>query len=166
MINMGKPVMSTAWIKSVMITGLFVGTTDILAAFISQYIKTGSFAEKMFLFIAGGALGLEQSMSGGFWTELLGLFFHYFIALFFTALFFFFYPKWKSTSTNIYLTGILYGVFVNLAVRYIILPFTPLPSQPFILSIAFIDWMVLGLVLGIPIVYFADKFYDAQSKHE
>ncbi|MCB0649329.1 MAG: hypothetical protein KDC49_21815 [Saprospiraceae bacterium] len=159
---MGKQVMGKAWIESVIITGLFVGTTDILLAFLSQYIKTGNFAEKMFLYIAGGATGLEQSMTGGFWTELLGLFFHYFIALSFTALFFYLYPKWKILSYNIYLTGILYAVFVNLVMRYIILPFTPLPSQPFILSRAFIDWITLGIVLGIPIVYFAGKFYSAR----
>ncbi|MFZ1787657.1 MAG: hypothetical protein WAT92_05075 [Saprospiraceae bacterium] len=139
--------------------GLLVGTLDLLAAMMSQYIKTGVFAEKMLLYIAGGLLGLEKSMAGGYGVELLGLFFHYFIAMSFTVLFFLLYPKWKVLSINVYFIGALYGAFVSLFMRLCVLPLTQLPSQTFILSRAFIDWMILGLALGIPISFFASQFY-------
>ena len=47
--------------KTVLLTGLFVGTTDILSAFINVYIFTGKFHEKMFTNIAAGALGYPGS---------------------------------------------------------------------------------------------------------
>src|SRR5690348_15551459 len=96
-----------SFLKTVLLTGLFVGTTDLMAAYVSQYIKTGKFADKMLYYIAGGALGLETSMKGGFWIGALGLLFHYFIAFSFTLLFFLVFPKVRILSYNKYLVGFL-----------------------------------------------------------
>ena len=151
--------------KTVILTGLFVGTTDILMAFISTTVKSGKFPEKMFHYLAGGALGLEKSMAGGPGVEFLGLFFHYFIAMSFTIFFFVIFPRLKFLWFNKYLVGILYAVFVNLTMRFIILPLTALPknANPFLLSRAYIDWILLGVVLGIPIVYNAYKYYKVEE---
>ena len=46
--------------KAIVLTGLLVGTTDIVAAIISEYIKKGVFPEKMFNYLGGGILGLER----------------------------------------------------------------------------------------------------------
>ena len=54
--------------KTVLLTWLLVGTTDITAAYVHQFVITGKFAGKMLQYIAGGALGLENSMKGGFWV--------------------------------------------------------------------------------------------------
>ena len=43
--------------KTVILTGLLVGTLDLTAAYISQWIKTGSYSAGMLKYIAGGALG-------------------------------------------------------------------------------------------------------------
>lgn len=145
--------------KAVLLTGLFAGTTDILYAFISTYMRQGVFAEKMFLYIAGGALGLEKSMSGGQAIAFLGLFFHYFIALSFTLFFFMLLPRLKFLWFDKYLVGMLYGIFVNMSMKLIIFLFTPLPKQPFILSRVFVDWIVFGIVFGIPVVYSTYRFY-------
>jgi hypothetical protein len=149
--------------KTALLTGLFVGTTDILMAFTNSYIKSGNFAEKMFHYIAGGALGLEKSMQGGSDVAFLGLFFHYFVATAYTFFFFWVFPKLKFLSYNKYLVGILYAVFVNLTMRLIILLFTPLPDGKFILEREFIGWILLGIVLGIPIVYNTYKFYGVKK---
>ncbi len=156
--------MSKFW-KTVVLTGLFVGTTDIVMAFISQYVKTGKFAEKMFNYIAGGALGLETSMAGGPGVEFLGLLFHYFIAMSYTVLFFMILPKIKILQFNKYLVGVLYAAFVNLTMRYIVLSLTPIPGSPFVLSKSFIDWILLGMVLGIPIAFRAYKYYKIEGNH-
>ena len=90
------------FLKAVLLTGLFVGTTDLTSAYVSQWIKTGKYAEKMLNYIAGGALGLETSIPGGNGAALLGLFFHYFISLSFTLLFFLLLPRvkfWRSINT-------------------------------------------------------------------
>jgi hypothetical protein len=149
--------------KMVLLTGLFVGTTDLVAAYVSQWIKTGKFADKMLNYIAGGGIGLENSMNGGNWVQLMGLFFHYFIAFSFTLFFFLIFPRLKFLWYNKYLVGMLYGPFVGLTMGQLILKLTPLPSGPFSLSNSIVGWLILGVVLGIPIAYNAYKYYGADS---
>jgi hypothetical protein len=149
--------------KAVLLTGLFVGTTDLLAAYITQWIKTGKFADRMLHYIAGGALGLETSMKGGNWVALLGLFFHYFIAFAFTLLFFLVFPRLKFLWFDKHLVGMLYAVFVALMMGEVILPITPLPTGSFSLEHSVVGWITLGVVLGIPIAYNAYKFYGVDA---
>ena len=155
--------MKKGFFKMVLLTGLFVGTTDLVAAYVSQLIKTGKFADKMLNYIAGGGIGLEASMNGGNWVQLLGLFFHYFIAFAFTLFFFLIFPKLKFLWYNKYLVGMLYGVFIALTMSRLILRLTPLPYNPFSLSNAIVGFLTLGVVLGIPIVYNAYKYYGIDS---
>lgn len=146
--------------KAIIVTGLFVATTDILAAIISQYIKTGVFPDKMFNYIGGGLIGLERSMNGGNWAALLGLFNHYAICMVFTLFFFLIFPRLKFLHFNRYVIGMLYGVFVSSTMRFIVLPLTPLPAPgKFVLIDAFMGWITLGTVLGIPIAFNAYRYY-------
>src|SRR4029079_3070760 len=150
--------------KTVILTGLLVGTLDLTAAYISQWIKTGSYASGMLKYIAGGALGLETSMKGGNGVAFLGLFFHYFIAMSFTILFFLVFPRLKFLRYDKYLVGVLYAVFVALVVNQLILPLTPLPTKPLDISMAVQAWFVLSIALGIPIAVRAYKFYEVDRK--
>ena len=150
--------------KTVLLTGLFVGSTDLLYAYTSQFIKTGNFAAKMLQYIAGGALGLETSLQGGNGVAFLGLFFHYFIAMAFTFFFFWIFPKLKFLAFNKYLVGMLYGVFVNLTMKFLILPLSFLPKTEFNLGVSLIDWYIFGLVFGVPIAFNAYKFYKIESE--
>ena len=152
--------------KTVLLTGLFVGTTDLVAAYVTQWIKTGKFADRMLHYIAGGALGLETSMKGGNGVAFLGLFFHYFIAFSFTLFFFLIFPRLKFLWFNKYLIGMLYGVFVAVMMGQVILPITPLPTSPFSLSNSIIGWITLGVVLGIPISYNAYRYYGLNLSRE
>src|SRR5262245_19286798 len=99
----------TKYTKTVLLTGLFVGAADLFAAYISQWIKTGKYADKMLNYIGGGILGFENSMAAGNWGALLGLVCHFFIAMAATVFFFWIFPKWKFLSFNKYLIGMLYG---------------------------------------------------------
>lgn len=150
--------------KTVLLTGLFVGTTDIVSAFITVWVKTGKFFPLLFNYIAGGALGLKTSMEGGNWAAFLGLLFHYFISFAFTLFFFWIFNWMKFLSFNKYLVGMLYAVFVNLMMEQVVVRLTPLPAKPFILANSFISWVVLGVTFGIPIVYNAYKFYGVEAK--
>jgi hypothetical protein len=145
--------------KTGLLTGLFVGTTDLIFAYISVFIQNGKFPEGMLNYIAGGVLGLSVSMKGGNPAALLGLLIHYVIALLFTFFFFWVFPKWKGLSLNKYLVGMLYAVIVHLTMTFLILPLTPLGSGTFVLSRALIDWYSFGVVFGIPIVYQTYKYY-------
>jgi len=128
------------------------------------FIRSGKFPEKMFHYIAGGALGLGTSMQGGNAVAFLGLFFHYFIALSYTLFFFGIFPRIKILSYNKYLVGMLYAVFVNVSMGQVILRLTPLPPVSFTLASAYIDWVILGVLFGIPIAYNAYKYYGVGTK--
>ncbi len=148
--------------KTVLLTWLFAGTTDIISAFITVYIHSGKFPAKMFHYIAGGALGLKTAIAGGNAVAFLGLFFHYFIAFAFTLLFFLLLPRVKFLSFNKYLIGMLYAVFVNQVMEQLILRLTPLPSGTFDLANEYIGWISFGIVFGIPIAWNAYKYYGVE----
>jgi len=139
--------------KTVLLTGLLVGTTDIIAAYISTWIRSGTFPSKLLHYIAGGLLGLETSMAGGVAIALLGLGIHYFIAMTWTVLYFMAAPRLRLTSINPYIVGFFYAVFVASMMNYVVLPLTALPqSTPsFNLVPSLIGWTTLSVVLGIPI---------------
>jgi len=146
--------------KTVLLTGLFVGTTDILSAFIMISVLRGHFPVEMFHYIAGGAVGVPKGLSGGIWTNLLGLFFHYLIAMTATLVFFLALPRVSLLRFNKYLTGMLYAVAVNLFMSFVVLPLSALPSGgSFEFARTFIDWIILGCCLGIPIAFNAYRYY-------
>jgi hypothetical protein len=148
--------------KTVLLTGLFVGTTDILSAFVTLFIQSGKFPSLMFNYIAGGALGIKTAIKGGTPAAFLGLFFHYFIAYAFTLFFFWIFPKLKFLSFNKYLVGMLYAVFVNQVMEQLILRLTPFPASAFSLSNEYIGWIVFGVLFGIPIAWNAYKYYGVE----
>jgi hypothetical protein len=116
----------------------------------------------MLHYIAGGALGLETSMAGGWGIVLLGLFTHYFIAYSWTLFFFVVFPYVRFLSFNKYLAGLLYGFFVGAMMTFVVLPLTRLPDSPFNLQRALLGWTILGVALGIPIAIRAYKFYNVR----
>ena len=156
--------MKQSFIKTVIITGLIVGTFDITAAHLHQLIKTGIFPTKLLQYIAGGALGLETAMQGDVGVQLLGLLFHYFIAFSFTLLFFLLYPALNLQSYNKYLVGILYGPLIGAFMAFIVLPLTKLPQNPFVFQKAIVGWLILSVAIGIPVAISASKYYQNQHK--
>jgi hypothetical protein len=146
--------------KTVLLTGLFVGVTDIIAAHVSVWIQSGSFPMKVLQYIAGGALGLETSMKGGVGTGI------------------------ARTAVSLFYSDVLDIVFLchtaeaeipalqqihrwislwNICRRcddFLILPLSALPDSPFVFSRAIVGWSILGIVLGIPIAISAYRFYN------
>jgi len=150
---------STRFFKTVLLTGLFAGLMDLISAYVTRWAVTGKYAAKMLNYIASGALGLETGLAGGNDVQLLGLFFHFFIACSFTLFFFWIFPRVPFLAFNKYLVGMLYAIFVNLVMGQIILRLSRLPVKPFSVSDSIIDWIVFGIVFGIPIVYSTYKYY-------
>jgi hypothetical protein len=153
--------------KTVLLTGLFAGTMDFVNAYVRFTIPTGKVPDRMLNNIGGGALGPTTSMQSGSWGALLGLFFHYFIAYSFTLFFFWIFPRLKFLAFNKYLVGMLYAVFVTLVMGQLILPLSRLPvkwgSFTFNTTTA-IDWIVFGVMFGIPIAYNAYKYYGVRAE--
>jgi hypothetical protein len=150
---------STGFFKTVLLTGLFAGLLDLISAYVTHWAQTGKYAAKMLNYIAAGALGLETALGAGNGVQLLGLFFHFFIACSFTVFFFLIFPYVRFLAFNKYLVGMLYAVFVNLVMGQLILRLSRLPVGPFSVSDSIIGWIVFGVVFGIPIVYSTYKYY-------
>jgi len=152
------------FVKTILLTGLLVGTTDIIAAYISTWIRSGVFPNRLLHYIAGGLLGLESAMAGGVATALLGLCIHYFIAMAWTVFYFLVAPRVRLTYFNPYVVGFFYAVFVASMMNYVVLPLTALPkSTPsFQLVPSLIGWTTLSIVLGMPIAVSAYRLYRRQ----
>jgi hypothetical protein len=137
--------------KRILITGLIAGTLDILAAYTNIFIQTGRVSKKMFPYIAGGALGLKNSMNGGVPVILLGIFFHYLIAFSFTLFFFYLYRKNKVFGLNKFVAAFLYGYFIWAVMNLIVLPLSALPPATITVGKVLLDGSILGLMIGLPV---------------
>ena len=146
-----KP-MLTAW--------LVAGTLDMLGAIIVYtVILQKTTADKIVRGIASGVFK-KQATTGG--TEMLfyGVLFHYFIAFCFTLFYFLIFPYIPFFRKQKIIGGLLYGAFVwavmNLIVLNIVFPGRPTPT----LSSALIGAAILMVMIGLPLVYFANKYYN------
>ncbi len=138
---------------------LIAGTLDILSAFIYVYIKNGVFVPLNILkFVASGLFG-QAALNGGNGMAIAGLIIHYCIALTFTVIFFWLYPKIKIAQKSKILTGIIYGLFVWIVMNLLMLPLTRIPHRPFNITNAIINIGILMLCIGQPISFVANSFY-------
>jgi hypothetical protein len=141
---------------------LLVGTLDILAAFILVVVKSGKNPLIVLSFIASAIFG-KDAYTGGVLMQVIGLVCHYFIALCFTVLFFFLYPRLKVFRFNAILTGTAYGLFVWCMMNLIVVPSTQIPSRLFDLTGAIINMLILITCIGIPLALSARKTYKRSA---
>jgi hypothetical protein len=142
-----------------LLTGLIAGTLDILSAYVNVFIRTGRISRKMFQYIAGGALGLKNSLNGGVPVILLGIFFHYFIAFSFTLFFFFLYRKNRIFGLNKFVAALLYGFFIWAVMNLIVLPLSALPPGTITIGKALLDGSILAVMIGLPVSMSASAYY-------
>jgi hypothetical protein len=149
------------FVKAVLVVTAVAGTGDIAAAHLHVWAITGKFPSMMLKGIASGALGLERAMQGGAGTMALGLFFHFFISLAFTLLFFLLYPRVGALRKSRYAVGTAYALFTWAVMTYIVLPLSALPWRPpnYSSKQTYIGWAVFTLVFGLPIVFGTARFY-------
>jgi hypothetical protein len=142
-------------ITSVILTTLLAGTLDMIAAIISSGAKPLIICQ----YIASAIFGREAAFSGGYTMGLLGLLFHYCIAFGWTLLFFILYPRIKFLSKNIYLIGVVYGIFVWCMMNLVIVPMTRIVQAPFNLQKAFVGMLIIIFMIGLPIAVMAHRYY-------
>ena len=144
-------------LKVLLLSGLLVGTLDITAACIQTLVNGGD-PLKMLRFVASGLLG-KEALAGGTLISFYGLVFHYCIAMIWTCLFFFLYPRLKLERFNTILVGILYGAFVWTIMTRVILPLSAAPALKFKLLPAVIAMSILIVAIGLPLSFIARKYY-------
>ncbi len=141
---------------------LLAGTLDISCAFIQTYLKFQKGPSAVLKFIASGAFG-KAAFSGGTEMSVYGLLFHYLIAFVWTIIFFLIYPKISFLQKNIFLTAILYGLFVWAIMNRVVLPLSAAPSIKFDLSKALVAALILMAAIGLPLSIMAKKYYGVNN---
>lgn len=140
---------------TILIAGIIAGTIDILAAII---ILARGNAVGTLKYIASGAFG-KAALEGGNEMVVWGVFFHYIIAMCWTAAFILVYPKLPFLKWNKWLNAIAYGIIVQTLMSFVVLPVTNIPPRTFSLWGFLENMVILIFSIGLPAALAADRFY-------
>jgi uncharacterized membrane protein YagU involved in acid resistance len=138
-------------LRAILLGGLIAGTLDISYACINSYVQRGIRPARILQSVASGALG-AGAFTAGTKTAVLGLVFHFLIALTAAAVYFALSRRIKLMVTQALISGVLFGLGVFLFMNFVVLP---LSAIPFKISFALPN-LVGGLMIhmfgiGVPI---------------
>ena len=105
---------------TILVAGLVAGTFDITYACVFSYVRRGVTPGAVFRSVASGALG-PSAREGGIKIAILGLCFHFLIALIWAAIYFLASRVLPFMITHAIISGILYGLCVYLVMYGIVL---------------------------------------------
>lgn len=147
----------------ILLSGLLVGTLDILAAFIDVYIATGRGPEGICRYIASGVFG-NDAFTGGSAMIIWGLIFHFIIAFSFTIFFFWLYRNMKFVRRFPVPAAILYGIFMWAITQRVVVPLsnTP-PGGGFHILKALKAIAILIVMISLPLTIIARKFLKSRT---
>lgn len=150
--------------RRVLITGFIAGVLDLAGAVISAMIVNNRFPGKILETIAGGAFG-KESIGGGTLMKLWGLLFHFLIAISFTFIYFLAHPKVRLLRKNIFLSALLYGLFVWAIMNMVVLPLSAYhsPVIPQNYMAAARAAFILIVCVGLPIAISAKWYYSRNN---
>jgi len=145
-------------LKAILKTGLIAGTMDGAAAVIilAKMNFTG-----VFQYVASGAFG-KGAFEGGAAMTIAGVAFHYFNAFAFTIFYFVMLPFVPFLRGRLIISTVVYGVFVWCVMNLLVVPMSNVNMAPFNLSRALLNMVILIFCIGLPISYFANKYYDSK----
>lgn len=150
--------------NTVLLTTLMVGIFDLLLATGMQWAKNGEFPSKMLNYMAGGVLGLETSMQGGFWAAGIGLITHFIISFCFTIAVFLIFPIfefYKLGKRAMFLFGVVYTPITSIFMHFVALQLTRLPP-PKEFKMDVVGFVLFTIGFTIPIFYNAWRHYTLQ----
>ena len=150
---------STA-VSAILAGGLIAGVLDITYACVFSYIRRGATPAAVFRSVAAGALG-PSARAGGAKTAILGLFFHFLIALIAASVYYFASRVLPFMITHPFICGLLYGLCVYLVMYGIVLRVVKITtaypwSYPWPLLTGNVLIHMLGI--GLPIALVVRKF--------
>jgi hypothetical protein len=144
--------------KSILFTTFIAGTCDIVAACTQAYISAKILPTIVLKYIASGVFG-KSAYEGGIEILLLGLLFHYLIALACTAAFYWLYPKLSFPKFSLFLNAFIIGIVAWFVTTQMIIPMSQITPAPFSVSKALMAISILIVCIGFPIAYRAKQFY-------
>ena len=128
--------------KAILYGGLTVGVLDGLAAATLSTLRGGS-PTRVFQYVASGLLG-RSSFQGGTKTALLGVLLHFVVAFGVATVYYLASRKLPILIQRAIVCGMVYGVLVNFAMQYLVLPLSAVTKGPFSLT-----GMLQGIVVHI-----------------
>lgn len=150
------------FVRTSLLAWVIVGTLDIAAAFV-QTLAMGGDPLIVLRFIASGVFG-ETAFSGGNSFAVLGLVFHYGIAMLWTLFFFLVYRHLRSFLRNKILIGVFYGIFIWAIMNLVVLPLSCTPERNLGWTSSLISTSILILAIALPLTLMAGKLYNGKSK--
>jgi len=105
---------------TILVAGLIAGTFDITYACVFSYVRRGVTPGAVFRSVASGALG-PSARDGGIKIAILGLGFHFLIALIWASIYFLASRVLPFMIRHAIISGILYGLCVYLVMYGIVL---------------------------------------------
>lgn len=137
----------------ILIGGLIAGTFDISYACIYSYAMRRTSPVRVLQSVASGALG-ANAFTGGTKTAILGLGFHYLIAIVAAAVFYLASRRLHFLVSQAVISGILYGVCVYLFMNFVVLPLSAIPFKmsypwPSLIGGLLIHMFGIGLTISL-----------------
>jgi hypothetical protein len=148
--------------KQIFKVTLIAGSLDIIAACLQAWLAKGTKPEIVLKYIASAVFG-KDAFSGGTGMILSGLLFHFIIALACTLVYFLLYPKIKLLHRNIFFSSLLIAIIAWTVTTRLIIPLSQIKQPPFDLTKALIAVSILYVCIGLPVSYFAKRFYSVQK---
>ncbi|MGB8193843.1 MAG: hypothetical protein WCF67_18060 [Chitinophagaceae bacterium] len=145
-------------LKTILLAGLVAGVLDITAATIQYYLVTHNNPTRMYQFIASGIFG-KEAFAGGTSMAVVGLLFHFLIAMTFAAFFYLIYPKVYPLFKNKVVMGLVYGIFAWCVMNLVVVPMSKITPRPFRIVPAAIAMGILMLCIGLPIALIVHRHY-------
>jgi len=136
----------------ILVGGLVAGALDLTSAFYFY----GRGVPRV---IAAGLLGRGVIGGSGAGVYVLGILLHFFIALSAAAVFYFASRKLEFMTTHWIVSGLFFGIGLNLVMTLIVLPLSalhasaPIPRRDLIQGL-----LIHMLIIGLPIAFFTRRY--------
>ncbi len=147
-----------SFFSSAVRAGFLVGILDAIAASVNSYLARGVTPAGVFRYVASGALG-SDALSGDSLTALIGLGFHFGIAISWTLLFYFAAERARWIRANLILAGLSYGFFIWLMMNFVVLPLSQIPPITYRLQPTLIMIGIHMFVIGLSISFLANRYF-------
>lgn len=146
-------------VRVVVYGGLIAGALDLIAAFISSWLRAEVGPVRVMQSIASGLLG-AAAFTGGATSAALGVVLHFLIATVATAVFYVASRTLRFLVKQPVTAGLLYGVAVYVFMNFVVIPLSAVPRRggtpP--LSGRIIGLLIIMFCVGLPIAVLVRRF--------
>lgn len=148
--------------KQILKTTFIAGSLDIIAACLQAWLNKSTVTPDIVLkYIASGVFG-KDAFAGGTEMILCGLLFHFIIAFACTLVYFLLYSKLKFLHWNICISALFIALIAWAVTTQLIVPMSQIKQPPFNLTKALTAIAILYVCIGLPVSYFAKRFYGSR----